>query len=127
MTNETILQNADGAPFTIRSPGAPLNVAAQPSQTEILLALMPAFLRITAAAASTIFTGSPLVQQVLVTAATLLEAGTAGAAQFQALTTHLESMVNVGRDPTPEEWATLKAHSDAAHLAIQASGEPIPA
>lgn len=103
------------------------SAAVQPSQTDILLALMPAFLRITAAAASTIFTGSPLVQQVLVTAATILEAGTAGAAQFQALTTHLESMVNANRDPTADEWATLKAHSDAAHLAIQASADPVPA
>lgn len=62
-----------------------------------------------------------ILDTVLVTAASLIRAGEAGSAELQALTAHIQAMVNSGTDPTEDDWNTLKARSDAAHTLIQAS------
>lgn len=90
------------------------------------IAAVPTFLRLVAAGASSIFTGSPVVGQVLTAGAALIELGEAGAADFQALTLQVEDMVTAGRTPTPAEWDALKARSDAAHEAIQNAPDADP-
>lgn len=38
-----------------------------------------------------------------------------------ALFGQVKNMVMAGRDPTPQEWATLIAQASAAHLAVQSA------
>lgn len=61
------------------------------------------------------------VGSILNFAASLIGQGEAGMVELQKLTDEVKAMVAAGRDPTDEEFAALKARSDAAHAAIQAA------
>jgi len=58
-------------------------------------------------------------QDVLGTAIAAIGAGEQGYAGLQSLTEHMQAMIAKGTDPTADDWAELKARSDAAHAAIQ--------
>jgi hypothetical protein len=59
------------------------------------------------------------IKSVLDLAALAVERGAEGADQLKALVSAVKAMADEGREPTPEEWNTLKEQSDAAHAAIQ--------
>lgn len=86
--------------------------------TSTVLALIPDFLRAVATAANTTAL-APTLDSVLHIGASLVEAGEAGAAELQALTDHIKTMVVAGTDPTQDDWDALQARSDAAHALIQ--------
>lgn len=62
------------------------------------------------------------VVQVLGLGSALIQQGEEALGQLKALNDKVAAMVAAGRDPTDEELDELKAMSDAAHTAIQASG-----
>lgn len=84
-----------------------------------VLSLIPDFLRALASAPAASSFLTPSVDAILLAAASFIERGEEGAAALNELTSHIKAMVSAGRDPTAEEWATLKARSDAAHATIQ--------
>lgn len=85
-----------------------------------ILAIVPSFLRaITSASPVASSFISHSVEDILNAAATFIERGEAGAEQLKALTDQIKAMVAANRDPTADEWAALKARSDAAHAIIQ--------
>lgn len=89
---------------------------------DLLLSLIPTFLRaLVSAPASNSFL-TPIIDEILSIAATLVEQGEAGASAFQGFTQEIQAMVASGGEPTADQWATLKARSDAAHAAIQGTG-----
>lgn len=53
--------------------------------------------------------------RVLDMAALAIERGEDGAAELKALVEKVKEMAEASRDPTVEEWASLKARSDEAH------------
>lgn len=62
---------------------------------------------------------SPAVPRWLNTLAAILESGSRGRQALLELRDQIETMVLEDRQPTPDEWATLTARSDAAHDIIQ--------
>jgi hypothetical protein len=54
-----------------------------------------------------------LITKIIDMAMTLTEQALAFRAEMQALKAQIQTMVDEGRDPTPAEWADLKARSDA--------------
>jgi hypothetical protein len=85
-----------------------------------ILAIAVTLLRTLANAPASSSFLTPHVDTILSTIAALLERGEAAVPELQALTEHIQSMVKAGTDPTAEDFATLKAKSDAAHAAIEA-------
>lgn len=58
------------------------------------------------------------VTSALDLAAVALEKGVEGAASLKALTEQVKQMVLEGREPTKDEWYSLKSKSDAAHAIL---------
>lgn len=60
----------------------------------------------------------------------LLERGNEGKKDLTEFATMIEAMAKEGREPTPEEWQSLRDRSDSAHATIQeaaaAAEEPEP-
>lgn len=59
------------------------------------------------------------ISSALALAATAVERGDAGRVELKALKAHVEALASEGRAPTDEEFALIKAKSDAAHAIIQ--------
>ena len=95
-----------------------------------IIALIPDFLRALSAVLPVLGNkaaaiGSPFItvaEEVLSAGAALIERGEEGAGALAALTGQITAMGT--SDPTSDQWAQLKAQSDAAHASIQAS-EPL--
>lgn len=90
-----------------------------------ILSLIPTVLR-TLDAAVTAWRDSPVIHSILGAIANLVERGEDGAVELSALNDQITAMVSANRDPTDEEWAALKARSDAAHAGIQGTSETTP-
>lgn len=86
------------------------------------LVLVPDLLRVLAAAPASSSFLTPSIDSILNSIAAFIEQGEAGAAGLQALNDHIKAMVSAQRDPTADEWAELKARSDAAHAILQQPG-----
>lgn len=86
---------------------------------EALLAIAATLLRTLAAAPASSSFLTPHVDDILASIAAVLETGEDALPQLQALTEHVAAMVAADRDPTTEEFAELKARSDAAHAVIE--------
>lgn len=102
------------------------------TSTEIL-AVLPTFLRsivvsLGAVVGDTAHAGrGAAITSALNVAASLIERGEAGAAELQKLADQVAEMVSAGTEPTAEQWADLRARSDAAHLALQNADAPAAA
>jgi len=92
-----------------------------------ILMLVPNLLRILASAPASSSFLTPSIDSILNSIAAFIEKGEEGATALQALNDHIKAMVNANRDPTIEEWNTLKARSDAAHTILQADHVAPPA
>lgn len=91
-----------------------------------LLTTIAALLRALASAPAASSFLTPAIDSILLAAAAFIDRGEEGAAALAELTAHIQAMVDAKRDPTADEWATLKARSDAAHAAIEAPEAPNP-
>lgn len=89
-----------------------------------ILTTISALLRAIAAAPAASSFLTPAIDSILLAAATFIDRGEEGTAALMDLTVHIRSMVDAGRDPTDQEWATLRTRSDAAHAAIQGAPPP---
>ena len=56
---------------------------------------------------------------------TLVGKGAEGMTELKQFADEIEAMAKANRAPSPAEWATLRARSDAAHESIQAAAEAI--
>lgn len=106
--------------------------AAAPSRVSLTLAAIPDFLRAVGVSLGAV-AGDPVHQgkgAAIVTAlgavAALIEGGEEASEELHALTDQIKGMVADGRNPSEEEWASLKARSDAAHAVLQATGQEPP-
>jgi hypothetical protein len=63
------------------------------------------------------------VRAALVLAAVALEKGAEGRAALAELTEQIKRMVEENREPTDDEWASLKSRSDAAHAILQGDSD----
>lgn len=59
------------------------------------------------------------VPKILTLLGTIAEAGAAAYDDLVRLRDMVLTMIREGRDPTPDEWASLNSRSDQAHAAIQ--------
>lgn len=91
-----------------------------------LLLLIPELLRTLATAPASASYLTPFIDDILSTAATLIERGEAGSDALVQFTGAIKAMVLVNRAPTDDEWAALKARSDAASTDIQSAAHRTP-
>lgn len=90
-----------------------------------ILSLVPEFLRTVASAPAASSFLTPIVDEMLLAAASLIQRGEEGAQALADFTSQIKAMVTAGRDPTPDEWNSLKARSDAAHAILQGAPAPV--
>lgn len=92
------------------------------------LSIISALLRaISGVASNPAFGSAQAISAVASLGATLIEAGSAGEEGLKELTEQVQGMVSAGRNPTPDEFSSLRSRSDAAHAAIQNAGVKTPA
>lgn len=89
-----------------------------------ILTLISTLLRLLSSVPASSSFLTPHIDSILSAIASLVDAGEAGITELQALTEHIKAMAASGQDPTPEDWASLKMRSDAAHALIQSGGVP---
>ena len=53
-----------------------------------------------------------------------IELGVAGYEDLQKLASQIDEMIAQGREPTKDEWAELRARSEAAHLILNPPPPP---
>lgn len=94
---------------------------------EQTLAAIPDFLRAVSVSLGAV-AGDPAhggkgaaIVMALNAVAALIEGGEEASQELHALTDQIKGMVAEGRNPSEEEWATLRSRSDAAHAALQAA------
>ncbi len=87
-----------------------------------LLAIAVTLLRTLASVPASSSFLTPHIDGILSAVASVFERGEAALPELQALTDHITGLVRAGTDPTPDDFAKLKAMSDANYRVIEGQG-----